>query len=287
MKKIFPLILLLAAFASCTPRQKSDKPVLAVSTPAQAQILSELCDTDFTVITVLPPGTNPETYDPAMKERMSLADAKVFFVTGVLPFEKTLTRSLPAEVEVINTSEGIVPITGTHQHGHADEDHHHEGDVDPHISTSYVNALATAGNFARSLAWLNPENEAEYRRRLETFTARIEAAQESARERLGRARAHAFAVWHPSLSYFARDFGLHQISVGQESKEISLSSLSEIVEEARADSVKVFFFQKAYDSRQAENINSAIGSRLVTIDPLAADWESQLNIIIDALTTDN
>lgn len=294
MKKFFPLILLLALCAGCSPKKTSDKPILAVSTPAQAQILSELADTLYNIVTVLPPGTNPETYDPAMKERMALADARAFFITGVLPFEQTLNRGLPDQVEIIDTSKGIDLITGTHQHAHNHDGHthhdgadHHDGDVDPHISTSYANALIMAQNFTDALSRLDPDRAVLYTERLQGFTSRIRAAQDLARDRLQQAGAHAFAVWHPSLSYFARDFDLHQISVGQESKEISITSLSKIVEEARADSVRVFFYQKAYDSRQAENVNSAIGSRLVAIDPLDADWESQLNLIIDALTSDN
>lgn len=289
MKKIFPLILLLAVCVACSSEKASDKPILAVSTPPQAQILSELADSAFTIVTILPPGTNPETYDPAMKERVALADAKTYFVTGVLPFEQTLLKSLPKEVEVVNSSEGIVAITGTHSHHHDGEDGHgteHES-ADPHISSSYDNALTMARNFTRELIRIDPAREQLYNDRLNGFVARIEAARQDATRRLNEARTHAFAVWHPSLSYFARDFGLHQIAVGQESKEISITSLQKIVDEAREDSVKVFFFQSAYDSRLAENINNAIGSRLVTIDPLASDWESQLNLIVDALTSDN
>lgn len=290
MKKFFPLILLLALTAACSSRQASDKPVLAVSTPPQARILSELADSTFEIVTILPPGTNPEAYDPAMSERMALSRAKTFFVTGVLPFEQTLTRSLPAEVDIINSSEGINLITGTHQHPHSgnhDDGHDFHDDVDPHLSASYDNALIMAANFTRGLCRLDPARKEIYLSRLDDFTSRIREARDSAAARLSAAHARTFAVWHPSLSYFARDFGLRQIAVGQESKEISISSLQKIVDQARADSVRVFFFQRAYDSRQAENINNALGARMVTIDPLDADWESQLNYIVNALTTDN
>lgn len=287
MKRILPQFFLLLWCAACAPREQSSRPILAVSTPPQAQILTELADSAFTILTVLPPGTNPETYDPAMKERIALTDAVAYFTSGVLPFEKVLTASLPDKVEIIDTSKGIALITGTHQHGHEYGENHAHSEADPHISSSYVNAIITAENFTDALIRLDPDRESVYRDRLAAFTARITKAQEDAARKLARGQVHAFAVWHPSLSYFARDFGLHQIAVGQESKEISLTSLSKIVEEARADSVRVFFFQKTYDSRQAENINKAIGSRTVEIDPLAADWESQLNLIVNALVTDN
>ena len=60
------------------------------------------------------------------------------------------------------------------------------------------------------------------------------------------------SVWHPSLSYFARDYGLEQISLGTEGKEMSAKSLTEAIDKARDKGVGVFFFQKEYDSRQAE-----------------------------------
>ncbi len=287
MKKIISFVLLVVALCGCANHPDSDKPVLAVSIPPQARILSELADSSFSVVSVIRPGTNPETYDPTLGERMRLANARAFFITGVLPFEKTLVSGLPDSVKIIDTSAGIVPISDTHSHHHDSDPGSHTAIPDPHISTSYTNAILMAENFASALAEIDPERSSLYRERLAGFTARIEAARTDAARRLRESGAHAFAVWHPSLSYYARDFGLHQIAVGQESKEISISSLSSIVNEARADSVRVFFFQKEYDSRQAESINTAIGSRLITIDPLAQDWEAQLKIITDALTADN
>ncbi len=287
MKKIISFVLLVVALCGCANHPDSDKPVLAVSIPPQARILAELADSSFSVVSVIRPGTNSETYDPTLGERMRLANARAFFITGVLPFEKTLVSGLPDSVKIIDTSAGIVPISDTHSHHHGSDPGSRTAIPDPHISTSYTNAILMAENFASALAEIDPERSSLYRERLAGFTARIEAARTDAARRLRESGAHAFAVWHPSLSYYARDFGLHQIAVGQESKEISISSLSSIVNEARADSVRVFFFQKEYDSRQAESINTAIGSRLITIDPLAQDWEAQLKIITDALTADN
>jgi len=291
MKKIISIVLSLVALCGCANHAVPDKPVLAVSIPPQAQILAELADSAFSIVSVIRPGTNPETYDPTLGERMRLANARAFFVTGMLPFEQALISGLPDSVEIIDSSVGIVPISDTHSH-HRNHDSDsgsdsHTAIPDPHISTSYTNAILMANNFASALAEIDPERSSLYQERLAGLTARIEAARDDAARRLRESGAHAFAVWHPSLSYYARDFGLHQIAVGQESKEISITSLSSIVDEARADSVRVFFFQKEYDSRQAENINAAIGSRLITIDPLAQDWEAQLKLITDALTADN
>ena len=57
-----------------------------------------------------------------------------------------------------------------------------------------------------------------------------------------------------------------------------------MIDMARADSVKVFFFQKEYDSRQARSINDEIGSRMVYINPLDYDIIKQMTLIADELS---
>ena len=53
-------------------------------------------------------------------------------------------------------------------------------------------------------------------------------------------RGSSFLVWHPSLSYFARDYGLHQIALGgAEHKEVSIPALREAIEEARGSGASV------------------------------------------------
>ena len=85
---------------------------------------------------------------------------------------------------------------------------------------------------------------------------------------LASKKGTAFLVWHPSLSYFARDYGLLQISVGQEGKEASVQQLQSKIDEAKAHNAEVFFYQKEFDSRQAEVVNEQIGAEMVIINPL-------------------
>ena len=274
--------------ASCTgaPRQAGDRPVLAVSIPPQAAVLQELVDTAFTVVSVMPAGANPETYDPSVSERAAVNGARAYFTVGTLPFEQVLTRGLDPGVEIVATALGIEPVTGTHSHhhGHGDaDDHHHDIDVDPHVWTSWPNTAAMAAAMAQALGRIDPARADLYAARADSIAVRCDRSLADARRRIGHAGVRAFAVWHPSLSYYARDLGLSQIAVGQESKEISVTALRRVVDEARSQGVRVMFFQREFDSRQAQTVNAEIGSALVTIDPLSSDWEEQLNLITDAV----
>ncbi|MDE6394213.1 MAG: zinc ABC transporter substrate-binding protein, partial [Duncaniella sp.] len=96
----------------------------------------------------------------------------------------------------------------------------------------------------------------------------------------------SFMVWHPSLSYFARDYGLNQVIVGNaENKDNSVNDLRTAIDSARSTGARIFFFQKDIDSRQVSAINSELQSDEVNINPLSYQWEEEIIRIADAIAT--
>ena len=250
----------------------------AVSIEPQRWLLEQIAEPDAEIVTMLRSGSDPETFEPSMAQRAMVDKASAYFATGALPFEASMKNI--AGLPVVDTSAGITPIYGTHTHG----DHDHDGAPDPHVWTSVSSALTMARNMTSARCEINPEGATGYHARLVILEQRLDSLGNEISVKMDKVKGTTFAVWHPSLSYFARDYGLHQLAVGQESKEMSARQLREIIDHARADSVTVFFFQKEYDSRQAATINEAIGSRLVTIDPLAYEWMQQITLIADELS---
>lgn len=286
------VFLLLLMMLSCSSASDSGngKPILTVSIEPQRKMLEEIAGDSFEVVSILGAGINPETYEPSIRQRSAVDQSKAFFVTGHLPFESRLISTANPNVRVIDTSEGIVPVTGTHKHNgrinnetNATEPTLIEG-ADPHIWTSYPNAMIMVSNMGRAMTEIDPENAETYEERADAIMSRLDSLNSATARAISGKGVHAFAVWHPSLSYYARDYGLHQITVGNEGKEMSASSMRKAIDEARSDSVTTLFFQKEYDLRQAEAINSGIGSRLVIINPLAYRWENELQHITDELT---
>lgn len=304
----FGLALTLTACGS-SESNNSESSTLMVSIEPLRYVAEQIVPQGIEVTTMMDRGSNPETFDPTMARRMEADQSVAFVSTGCFPFEQSIRASLRDGVECIEVGEGMDFIYGTHEHVFADEEHahidhehdastseadmehEHDGDVlqvlqaDPHIWTSARNMKLLAGNLADALVKMYPGQKSVIRKNQEKFSARMDSIDTVISGRLSNA-GKAFAVWHPSLSYFARDYALEQIAVGAESKEVSPRKLKEIIDEARADSVHVFFFQREYDSRQAQTINEAIGSRLVTIDPLSYDWEQQIFVITDELAKD-
>lgn len=266
------------------------KPTLAVSVEPQRQLLEALVGDRYEVVTVLPRGANPETFEPTVNGRMAIDQAQLYFTIGDLPFEEAVAKSLSQSVKVVDSAQGITPIYGTHSHdeGHDDDedddgDHHHHGGVDPHKWASVQNARIIAANMAKAICEADPEGADTYNKNLAALDAQLAAADKNFKNQLADA-SHTFAIWHPSLSYFARDYGLEQVAVGFENKELSPRQLAEVSKHIADSGAKVLFMQQEYDARQSSTLTKMLGIKTVTINPLDYNWLDQLNTAANALT---
>ena len=221
--KLTHLILITAACASiCTGcgynnsnDDTTDKLSVAVSVEPQRYILNQLLDSsEVAISTLINPGANPEPYELIPRKRMDLERSDIYLSTGVLPFEKAITTTL--SIPVADSSRGITFVYGSHGescgHSHEAGSHHHDNAPDPHIWTSVENVRIMASNMATAIARIRPEMQTILQKRLNTFNIRLDSIDSSIRRRLAHADS-CFIIWHPSLSYFARDYDLEQLSL--------------------------------------------------------------------------
>lgn len=265
----------------------ADKKIVTVSIEPQRYMLEQIAGGHVQVRCLLSDGANPETYDPSMTHMINLQKSAAYMRMGNIGFESALIDKIHdsnPDLPIFNTSTGIDPVRGTHSHGHPED----MDAIDPHTWTSVRNAKIIAANMLEGLLKIDPSNARDYRRNYERFTHRLDSLDSVFTARLEPRRGEAFLVWHPSLSYFARDYGLEQVTVGgHEGKELSVGALREAVEHAREHGAEVFFSQTDLDTRQVNAMNSEIGARLVEINPMSGRWEEEMIKIADALAPDS
>ena len=230
------------ALAACQKGEKDERPVLVVSIEPQRQMLEQLAGDDYRIVTLMPNGENPETFEPSPARRIDVENAQAYFTTGNLLFENNLEMTARDKSIFHDMSQGIAPIYGTHTHFHGhseflpDDDAHVRG-VDPHVWVSVKNARVMAKNMTRVLSEIDKDNAAAYQARLATYDAHLDSLDQAFAARLDSLPNTSFLVWHPSMSYFARDYGLNQIVVGSETKESSVNDLRNVIKAAKNDSV--------------------------------------------------
>ena len=132
---------------------------------------------------------------------------------------------------------------------------------------------------------LDKPNEAYYLARYDSLCQRIQHTDSLIRRQLSAPEsAKAFMIYHPALSYFARDYGLHQISIEEGGKEPSPAHLKELIDLCKSEKVSVIFVQPEFDKRNAETIAQQTGTKVVPINPLSYDWETEMLNVAKALT---
>lgn len=267
-----------------TAAGESDKPVVLASIPPLAAIADAIGGDRITTLTVCKADTDPETFEPTAAGRLRMGKADAYFMAGYLPFEHSLAESLQADnpaIRAVDTSRSLELVTGTHSEN-CDHDHSH--DVDPHTWSSLRNGAEIARTVCAAICDIDPDGADIYRANLDSLLGRISMADSTIRANLDNAPSRAFIVWHPSLSYFARDYGLRQIALGVEGKDPTPARMKAAIDKASADDARVMFVQGQYDNRGAASVNDHINARLVAINPLDSCWIEQLISISDEIS---
>lgn len=292
MKHKTPYAILLAvaawviavAVTGCVGRALSDKPVITVSIQPQKYFLEHIVGDKMEVKCLLSSGSNPETYEPGMSHLVNLGKSEAYFCIGNIGFEAAIVDKVRAnnpDIKIFNNAEGLSLIMGTH--GHDDNSATHE--VDPHTWSSVKNAKIIVANMYKAVIDMDPKHKGYYAKNYDNFMTQLDSLDRRLGKMLADKRGKAFIVWHPSLSYFARDYGLNQIAIGTENKEMSVTEMQHRIDMAKGSGAKVFFFQKEFDSRQAQVVNEQIGAEMVPVNPLNYKWNEEMLIIADAIAS--
>ena len=291
MKKPTTLIIAIATMlAACTAggKQDSAKPVVAVSIEPQRYFIEQIAGDKVEVQTLVPKGAAPENYDLTPGQIVDLGRCQAYFVMGHLAFERRWVDSYSDQhphTNIVDMSQGITPIVSSTPHTGHQKDDIPGMFVEPHTWMSVSNALTIAKNVCEGLCATDPENETYYEQRLDSLDKRLHRLDESIRATLETADS-TFLIYHPALSYFARDYGLTQVSIEREGKEPSPREMKDIIDRATAIGIRVLFIQPEYDDRAARTLTGETGTAIVKVNPLAYDWEKEMTAIAAALSHD-
>ncbi len=291
-KKTTILLLLTALLLSCSTRPgKTDERIITVTIEPVRYFTEQIAGDKFKVVSMVPEGLSPETYDPTPQQLVQLAQSQAYLRIGYIGFEQTWMHRLEEnapQMQVFDLSQGVTLIREEHPHSHeAHTEHHHghvhTGGVEPHIWNSPSNARIIVQNIYQALCRLDADNQAYYAARLEQAYRLIDATDREIRTLLEKPHDHAFLIYHPALSYYAREYGLHQVCIEDNGKEPSATHLKALLDECRSEGIRVVFIQKEFDTRNASLIAHEIGGELITINPLNFDWKAELIYTTKAL----
>ena len=253
---ILPLAAMLLCIISALSCDSTDKAAdtLTVSIAPQKHLVTAIAGDRFRIAVLVPKGMNPENYDPAPKALLQLSESKAYIRMGSLPFEKTLGEKLSetgSDIPTFDVSEGIETIKTEGPHGH---------DADPHIWMSMK---------------IDPDRKDFYQQRCDSLVKAIRDTDCRIKEMLADADK-TFIIYHPAMTYFARDYGLQQIAIEKDGKEPAASDLVTHIKTAKLTGAGYLFIQPEFDKRNASIIAEETGLEMKELNPLAEDFTGEM-----------
>ena len=91
-------------------------------------------------------------------------------------------------------------------------------------------------------------------------------------------------VFHPAWTYFAKDYGLEQVSIEEGGKEPGPRALQRISEKGKKLEIKVIFVQKQFGFSIAKKIANMIGATVREMDPLKEDYMNNMRETAQAIS---
>lgn len=288
-KTLFLSVLSLAitALIGCKgKRVESRSNTVFVSIQPLKYFVQFIADSSLQVEVLVPPGSSPELFEPTPQQMAELTQAKAYFSIGLLDFERGMEQKLKdnAKFRNIDLSQGLDLIKGGCDHHHEHEGHQgHSHAIDPHTWMSAINAKIMAKNIAQNLSALFPEKEAEFTANLNRLESHIDSVDNTIRNILTVSGRKTFVIYHPALGYYARDYGLEQLSVEQEGKNPSAKGVMELVKRCKAEGITTILSQSQFDARNAQTIADELAGTVVKVDPLQENWAESMIFIANAI----
>ncbi|MDD7001778.1 MAG: zinc ABC transporter substrate-binding protein [Prevotella copri] len=277
MKRFLYLIILCVILAGCkgTPQKQADsgkasrteKPAVTVTVTISPYkyFVDQIAKGKVDVNVMVSNGNNPETYEPYAQQMMELSKSALYLKVGSIGFEQTWMKKLQdnaPDMKVIDTSVGIKPAKTP------------GGNIDPHVWMSCSNARIIASNILKALCELEPKNKAFFEKNYQSLLSIIDKRDSTIKENFKKDPdlVRKFVIYHPILTYFARDYQLEQLAIEEEGREPSAAQLKSLIERARKEKIKFCLIQAEFANRNTTTFINESHTKPMDINPLQDDW---------------
>ncbi len=269
-KKVLIVLLsaILLTLSGCASKSDTDnRPVIAVSIVPEATFVEKVCGDKFKIVTMIPSGASPETYEPTPAEMVNLSRAELYFAIGVPAEESSILPSVSDSTELIQLHKFV-------NQTYPDLEEH--GGRDPHIWLSPKRVIVMVEKITEKLCEYDSEKREKYKKNAEAYISELEVLDNEISALAKNAKGNDFIVFHPSFGYFADDYGLTMHALEEHGKEATAKGLTEMVNLAKQKKITTIFYQAEASSKQAEAFAEEINGKAVKLEPLSPDYTKNM-----------
>jgi len=288
----FSMVILVMLSVGCSfesyPISKTEDGKLQVvaTTTIVADLVNQVGGDVIELSTLIPPGSDPHSFEPTPQDIAKVADADVIFANGagLEEFLDVLIESAGAMERVVHVSEGIdfIQIEGAHaeeeheegEGEHEDEEaqhgHSHEG-IDPHTWTDPNNVIIWVDNIQKTLSELDGAHAAVYQENAQKIQHELKDLDAWIKEQVKSVPVEdrLIVTDHKLFSYFARQYDFTQVGAifpGYSTlSSPSAKQLAELEDAIRQYDVKAVLVGNTVNPDLAQRVAEDTGTKLIFI----------------------
>ena len=222
---------------------------VVVTTTLLASLAASVAGGRADVVSLLPVGASPETYEPSPSDVGKLADAGVIVENGagLETWLDPMLRSVQhSGARVVSCSAGLPVIAGN-----------------PHLWLDPVYAHTYVDRMRDAFAAADPGGAKTYRANAALLDTRLDALDASIKRALAvlPPDRRGMIVFHNAWEYYNRRYGLHTLGVIEEypGTEPSAAHLAQLVDLARANHLHTLFAEPEYNPKLLQAVARRAG----------------------------
>lgn len=249
---------------------------------------------------LMPPDTDPHTFQAVPADAVRLANADAVFINGagLERFIEPLLENAALQDKIVDVSEGVLlrqaEAAPDHDHAHTEHDH---GLYDPHVWMDPLNVVIWVRNIERELERLQPAEAERFAQRSNAYIARLKDLDAWIQETVARIppAQRLLVSDHDQFGYFCARYGfkttgtvLPGFSTLAEASARDIAALEDTI---RATQAPAIFISDMANPRLAERLAEDTGIRLIPVrigalskaDGPAATYPAMMHATVAAL----
>jgi manganese/iron transport system substrate-binding protein len=257
-------LLVIAGLALPTPRAASQQPALKVVTSIGplADLVRNVGGERVEVLALVPPGAEPEDYDPTPADAAAVSKARLFFANG-LGLEAYLDNLVQSaggrDLEVVTLSEGAPTIISFGQGS--------EVGGNPHLWLDPQNAVHYVGVIQQALDRVDPAYAATYDANAAAYTAKLTQLDAAIQQQVSTlpVERRVLVTTHDAYPYFAKRYGFTYLAVISATPEAepSAQEYAQLVKTIKESRVPAIFGEAGFSERTISQLAADTGAAFV------------------------
>jgi len=249
------------------PRPQDGKLRIAATINPLADMVRQIGGQDIEVITILPPGASPHTFEPTPEQIRQLQGVKLILVIGhgFDDWSRVLAQNIPgAQLTAVDPGVPLRQLPADQIESDMPDQYQ-----DPHYWLSVPNAKIMSKNIADLLDRADPARKQTHAANLAAFTARLDGLDRDIRNGLTGLTRKELITHHNAWGYFADAYGLKVVGTFEVSpgKEPTPQQIADLQAKVKEYGIRTVFSEPQLSDQSLRPFVQDLNLQIAILDP--------------------